>query len=264
MHHGLKSAIRDGQLFVEYQPIVNLATGETAGVEALARWRTPSGDLVPPDVFIPVAEDNGLIMMVTRQIFSEALRQLDEWGRADPALADLGMSLNMTPSVVVAPDFMSWLTGLLSELQIAPQRLTLELTESAAISAQEYAASRMDELYARGISISLDDFGTGHSSFNRLMALPVGELKIDRMFTQGSGGPHHTIVPAVVGLAKDAGLRVVAEGIETKEQLRKLQDLDCDYGQGYLFSRPAAGSQIPAIVASSPHLMAKLSVRVRG
>ncbi len=153
-------------------------------------------------MFIPAAEDNSMIMTVTRRVFHEALRQLDEWGRADPVLAQLRISLNLPPQVAVSPDLTGWLMAILREYQIAPHRLTLELTESAAISAPEGIIARMDELHSKGIAISLDDFGTGHSSFSRLMALPVNELKIDRMFTQAPQGPHYAIVPAVIGLAR--------------------------------------------------------------
>ncbi len=247
---GLREAIRDDQLFVEYQPIADLSTGRTVGVEGLARWRTPDGQLIPPGAFIPLAEEVGMIMAITRRVFTTALNQLVDWDR-QAGMSDVRMSLNLTPRAIGAADLVPWLQEVLGDNDIDPQRLTLELTESALFSAQGDIVAKITQLRDLGLRISLDDFGTGYSTFNRLMELPVSELKIDRVFTQSAGGPHRAIVPGVIRLARDSGLTVVAEGIETREQLTSLRGSGCDLGQGYLFSRPVASTEIPAFTQSS-------------
>jgi len=248
---GLREAIRKDQFFVEYQPIIDLSSGHVVGVEALARWRTENGQLVPPGEFIPVAEELGMIMVITRRIFTEALAQLAQWDRQRVKMRTMRLSLNLTPRVVGAPDLTPWLKELLDANDIDPARLTLELTESALVSAPGSIVDKMIELRDLGMQISLDDFGTGYSTLNRLMELPVSELKIDRAFTQSDEASHRAIVPGVVRLARDSGLTVVAEGIETREQLAVLLTEDVDLGQGYLFSRPIAPELIPAFVRAA-------------
>ncbi len=251
MVRDMRDAIRNDEFFVEYQPIMELATGRTVGVEGLARWRRADGELVPPGLFIPLAEETGLIMAITRRVFTTALGQLAAWDRSGVALRELRMSLNLTPRVLDARELVPWLSELLRKDTLDPARLTLELTESALASAPSTVVSKITELRDVGLKISLDDFGTGYSTFNRLLELPVSELKIDRSFTQSIGGPHRAIVPGVIRLARDSGLAVVAEGIETAEQLAVLLADGCELGQGFLFSRPIAGSAIPAFVRSN-------------
>lgn len=248
---GLREAVRGDEFFVEYQPILELKTGRTVGVEALARWRTGDGQLIPPGSFIPVAEEMGMIMTITRRIFTEALAQLAQWDRERVGMRNMRMSLNLTPRVVGAPDLTPWLAELLRSNDIDPGRLTLELTESALVSASGSIVEKMTQLRNLGVGISLDDFGTGYSTLNRLMELPVSELKIDRSFIQADEGQHRAIVPGIIRLARDSGLSIVAEGIETKEQLAAVLEDGCDRGQGYLFSRPIAGPLIPDFVRSS-------------
>jgi diguanylate cyclase (GGDEF)-like protein len=247
---GLRDAVRKDEFFVEYQPILELATGRTVGVEALARWRTGDGRLVPPGSFIPVAEEMGMIMTITRRIFTEALAQLAQWDSERVGMRSMRMSLNLTPRVVGAPDLTPWLAELLRANDIDPHRLTLELTESALVSAPGSIVEKMTQLRNLGVSISLDDFGTGYSTLNRLMELPVSELKIDRSFVQADEGQHRAIVPGIIRLARDSGLSIVAEGIETREQLAVVLADGCDRGQGYLFAHPMAGALIPDFVAT--------------
>jgi diguanylate cyclase (GGDEF)-like protein len=248
---GLRDAVRKDEFFVEYQPILELATGRTVGVEALARWRTGDGRLIPPGSFIPVAEEMGMIMTITRRVFTEALAQLAQWDRERIGMRKMRMSLNLTPRVVGAPDLTPWLAELLRANDIDPHRLTLELTESALVSASGSIVEKMTQLRDLGVAISLDDFGTGYSTLNRLMELPVSELKIDRSFVQADEGQHRAIVPGIIRLARDSGLSIVAEGIETREQLAVVLADGCDRGQGYLFSRPMAGPLIPEFVRTS-------------
>ena len=247
----LTTAVRDDQIFVEYQPILELSTQRVVGVEALARWRNTDGELVPPLEFIPIAESTGLINEITERVFDQAFGQLAGWDRFGRDAAGLRMSLNVTPNVVGDKDFIPWLTALLDSHNVDPDRVTLELTESALERAQDDVLRNLHSVRKLGPRLSLDDFGTGYSTFDRLLTLPVGELKIDRRFTKTGTGPHRKIVPTVVDLAHRSDLVVVAEGIETQEQWSMLLADGCEFGQGYLFSRPIVGERIPEYIRRS-------------
>ncbi|NQU37039.1 MAG: EAL domain-containing protein [Actinobacteria bacterium] len=197
-------------------------------------------------------------MVITRRIFTEALAQLAQWDSQRVGMRKMRLSLNLTPRVVGARDVTPWLKELLEANDIDPARLTLELTESALVSAPSAIVDKMTELRNLGMQISLDDFGTGYSTLSRLMQLPVSELKIDRAFTQSDEASHRAIVPGVIRLARDSGLTVVAEGIETQEQLDVLLSEGVDLGQGYLFSRPIAGELIPDFVRSAEEVSRSL------
>ena len=251
MVRALAAGVANDEIFVEYQPILELATRRVVGVEALARWCTADGTLVPPLDFIPVAEANGLIQAITESVFDQALAQLAAWDALSSESAGLRLSLNATPNEVGTDEFIDWLTKLLTTHQVHPSRITLELTESALERAQDGVLRNLLILQELGIRLSLDDFGTGYSTFDRLLNLPVGELKIDRRFTKSGAGPHRKIVPSVVALAHSSDLVVVAEGIETQEQWHMLLADGCEYGQGYLFCRPLNGDRIPDYVRRS-------------
>ena len=251
MSRALAAAIQADQIHVEYQPIVELASQRIVGVEALARWRRPDGVNVPPGVFIPIAEADGMITALSERVFGQALVQLGMWDRLGLRADGLRLSLNVTPNVVGDADFISWLTTILDSHDIDPSRITLELTESALERAEADVLSHLSWVSALGPRVSLDDFGTGYSSLSRLLTLPVGELKIDRSFTMTGPGPHREIVQTVVDLAHRSDLAVVAEGIETHEQWSMLLADGCDYGQGYLFSRPLPGERIPEFISRS-------------
>jgi diguanylate cyclase (GGDEF)-like protein len=250
----LAVAVRAGEITVDYQPIVLLATGQVVGVEALARWRPSAGRIVAPSVFIPVAEQEGLIMEVTRQVFSQAISQLARWGERDSFLANMSLSVNLTAKVAEEPTFTAWLRDELAVYQIDPGRITVELTETVVEDATTDLLQVMRDLADLGVSISLDDFGTGYSSLTRLMSLPVAELKIDSTFVSAAPGPHRAIIRMVIGLAKNSNLNVVAEGIEDEEEYMMLRGAGCSMGQGYHFSRPVAGERIPAIVHAAAAL----------
>lgn len=251
MLRALTAGVANGEIFVEYQPILELATRRVVGVEALARWRRDDGTLIPPLEFIPVAEANGLIQPITESVFDQALAALASWDSTSKESAGLRLSLNVTPNVVGAESFIDWLTALLRAHGVHPSRITLELTESALEGAQDNVLRNLLAIQRLGIRLSLDDFGTGYSTFDRLLNLPVGELKIDRRFTKSGAGPHRKIVPSVVALAHSSDLLVVAEGIETQEQWHMLLADGCEYGQGYLFCRPLSGDRIPDYVRRS-------------
>lgn len=247
----LATALKGDEVYVEYQPILELATQRVVGVEALARWRMEDGTLVPPLDFIPLAESHGLINQITGLVLDKAFAQLVEWDREGGTAAGLRMSVNVTPNVVGDSHFIERITALMDAHGVDPTRITLEVTESALEGAEDDVLRNMHEIRRLGLRLSLDDFGTGYSTFDRLLNLPVGELKIDRRFTKTGAGPHRKIVPTVVDLAHRSELVVVAEGIETQAQWSMLLADGCEYGQGYLFSRPLNGARIPEYIRRS-------------
>lgn len=244
----LASAISGGQIIVEYQAIVELGSRAVVGVEALARWQLPDGSRIPPLDFIPMAESNGLITPLTHLVFTSAIQQLREWDSHRSHSAGLRLSLNATPNAVGEPGFPRWFLDLLDSHGVEPSRMTLEITESALDGAQDLVLTNLNSLRAAGVRLSLDDFGTGYSTYERLLDIPVGEIKIDKRFTMTGEGPHRRIVTSVVELAHSSDLVVVAEGIETQEQWQMLLADGCEFGQGYLFSRPLSGDRVPDLV----------------
>ncbi|NQU36332.1 MAG: EAL domain-containing protein [Actinobacteria bacterium] len=246
----LSAAIKDNEIYVEYQPLVELSTRRVRGFEALARWRKPDGTTVPPLEFIPIAEANQMMDRLTETIFDQALAQAACWDEDDD-IADLGLSLNITPDVIGGAAFVPLFTKQLQSHGIQARRITLELTESSLETPQEDVVRNLHALREMGLKISLDDFGTGYSTFDRMLKLPVQELKIDRSYTGIGPGPHRQIVTAVIDLAHRSELQVVAEGIETVEQLHMLVKDGCEIGQGYYFSRPMAGDAVSSYVRRS-------------
>ncbi len=245
----LAEGVKGEEFTVYYQPIVEMATNRVVAVESLARWNRPDGTSYGPDEFIPVAESIGLMMPITQQVFTQALAAMSQWQRHDPDLADLSMSLNLTPVVVNHPELLEWLQITLEGGEVEPSRLTLELTESALQEASESALTRLEDLTALGLHLSLDDFGTGYSSLTRLVVMPVDELKIDRSFTQSMEGQERSVAPAVIALAHAFKLSVVGEGVETTAHRDFLMQSGCQLGQGYLYSRPVEASEVPGTIA---------------
>lgn len=234
----LRRAIEDDQLQVHYQPKLELATGRITGCEALARWQDPERGFIPPEVFIPLAEATGLICTLGERVLREACRRARGWQLAGHR--DLRLAVNLSPLQLKDERIVETISGVLGETGFDPCRLELEVTESALIHNEVQARSVLEELRDLGIRISLDDFGTGFSSLSYLKRFPVHTLKIDRSFISGigSGTGDEAITAAILSMAKDLGIRVVAEGIETEEQLQFLEDRGCDEIQGYLLSRP--------------------------
>ena len=244
--HGLEH----DQLEVHFQPEIAVATGDLAGFEALVRWRHPERGLVPPDEFIGVAEESGLIVALGDRVLSEACQQLSRWLELGPE-APLWVAVNVSARQLSDPEFPSRVRAIIAAHQVPPARVCLEVTESALLDtdAAERALRALKEI---GVTIAIDDFGTGYSSLSRLKRFRVDFLKIDRGFVSGIGvdPEDDVIVAAVVNLASSLGLRVVAEGIETPEQLDRLADLGCEFGQGYLWHRPAEAETAAALVTS--------------
>jgi diguanylate cyclase (GGDEF)-like protein len=240
----LRRAIDQGQLVLHYQPKFELGNGRVVGVEALLRWQHPTRQLIPPDEFIPFAEHTGLIRSLTLFVLDAALRQAHEWRKAGQ---DLVIAVNLSARNVVDPQLPNDVSGLLAKWDVPPDRLELEITESALMGEPLRAMDVLDQLSKMGIAISLDDFGTGYSSLASLKRLPVNEIKIDRSFVMNMAAAESdaVIVRSTIDLAHNLGLRVVAEGVETEEICNLLTGLDCDVAQGFYLSRPVPAADIP-------------------
>jgi EAL domain-containing protein (putative c-di-GMP-specific phosphodiesterase class I) len=236
---------------LHYQPTLEMRTGTINGVEALVRWPHPSLGLLYPDSFIPLAEQNGMMPQLTRAVLDMAVAQA---ARLDRAGHRLGMSVNISRYDVVDEDLASYVDGLLALYGFPPERLTLEITESALGGDPERAERCVLQLRARGLRVSIDDFGVGYSSMSQLLELAIDELKIDKSFTlRLTSDPRaQAIVHSTIELARALGLTLVAEGIETKEVLRSLQSLGADIGQGYLIARPLTSEQLDEYLAQPP------------
>ena len=241
----LRAALRESQLFVEYQPQVRLKDGCVVGVEALVRWRHPKHGIIPPGDFIPVAEDCGLIIKIGQQVLQESCRQLAEWTKLMPG-RPLAMTVNVSPRQIAEPGFIAELRQVLADTNIDPTALCLEITESVMMSATEDIVRLLDQIKQVGVFIAIDDFGTEHSSLSRLRDMPAEVLKIDRSFIDGlSSEPGDTaIVSSILSLAYAMGKHTIAEGVEKREQAAMLLRMGCEVAQGYFFSRPVAAEQI--------------------
>lgn len=246
----LRHAIERDEMIVYYQPIIDLATMKPMGFEALMRWRHPQRGIVPPIEFIPVAEETGLIIPLTLWIMRTACRQAVAWNKYAPADKPLIMSINLSGKHFSQPDLVNQVRGILDETGINPRSVKLELTESAVMDNAENAIGMFKELRSLGVQLSIDDFGTGYSSLSYLHRFPIDMLKVDRSFvsTMEGGTENGEIVRTVIALAKTLRLNVIAEGIESIHQLHQLRILGCEYGQGYLFSRPVPSEEAEVLL----------------
>jgi diguanylate cyclase (GGDEF)-like protein len=238
LENDLRRAVERGEFHVYYQPIYALDTRRITGFEALVRWLHPERGLVPPDEFIPLAEETGLITEIGRWVLAEACRQLHRWQTLAPR--PLTMSVNLSSRQFSQPHLIDQIEQTLAETGIAPRCLQLEITESVVMENAEAAATMLRQLRALGVQLSIDDFGTGYSSLSYLHRFPLSVLKIDRSFVSrmGAGDENAEIVRTVITLANNLDMLVVAEGVQTEAQFTQLRELNCNYGQGYLFSPP--------------------------
>jgi diguanylate cyclase (GGDEF)-like protein/PAS domain S-box-containing protein len=245
----LRQAVQRNELRLFYQPIIAADTGTIRGFEALVRWERPGFGIVAPDEFIPTAEETGLIVDIGAWVLEEACRQAASWARRWPHRR-LGIAVNVSGRQLLSGDIVDVVVGTLARTGLDPTMLTLELTESTLIDDAVTAQTLLRELRDLGLNLSLDDFGTGYSSLTYLRAFPINIVKIDKSFvrTIGTERQDTAIVAAVVALAKNLDLSVVAEGVETPEQRAVLLHLQCPYLQGYLFSRPRPIDQIADLV----------------
>jgi diguanylate cyclase (GGDEF)-like protein len=238
----LHRAIAERELFVVYQPIVQLSDNRACGFEALVRWANPALGLVMPQEFIAIAEESRLIHRLGDFVLEEACRQTLRWHAEAGAIVPAKMSVNLSRAQLSESDIVRRIEHILLAADFPPGRLMLEVTESLAAQGEDIQR-RLRSLKDLGIGIALDDFGTGYSSMSSLHLLPVDVIKIDRSFVQQieHSAHHRVLVEAMVKVARSLGMRTVAEGIETPGQRDILAELDCDQGQGYLFGRPAEG-----------------------
>jgi predicted signal transduction protein with EAL and GGDEF domain len=235
----LRRALGFGQIYLDYQPIYALRDQKLIGFEALARWMHPEHGLIEPSTFIPIAEETGIIVPLGNWVLREACRQMKAWKDAHGS-SSLQMSVNVSSLQLTHPDFVSRVRNALQAADMNASELTLEVTESILMNGVENAISALTELRRMGVTLSIDDFGTGYSSLSYLASLPIDTLKVDRSFVgkMCGDGEGNEIVKAICKLGSALGKRVFAEGIETSAQLLHLQELGCEFGQGYLLSRP--------------------------
>ena len=248
LERDLRRALEQREFQVLYQPIINLATGRIKGFEALVRWRHPERGLISPIDFIPLAEETMLILPLGHQVLTEACHRLATWTRSYPGRMPITVSVNLSSKQLLDTDLVENIHRLLAETGCDPALLELEITESVLIDNSDTARALLNRLRDLHIRLSLDDFGTGYSSLSYLHQFPFDTIKIDRTFIQpmDHNASRLEIVRAIIALARALGKNVVAEGLETLEQVERLTDLGCDFGQGYYFARP-----LDAIAAES-------------
>lgn len=236
----LHRALVRKEFILHYQPIINLQTENLEGFEALVRWNRSDSKIIPPGEFIPVAEETGLILSLGRWILEESCRQLSEWKICNPLAESLTVSVNLSGKQFFQDDLVEQVAEALALANLEPNCLKLEITESHLLENTEKLVVKMNRLRELGVQLSLDDFGTGYSSLSYLHRLPLSYLKVDRSFVTNmeESRENSEIVNTIVKLAKNLKIKVIAEGIETLEQLEKLKLLNCEYGQGYYFSKP--------------------------
>ncbi|PYX05229.1 MAG: hypothetical protein DMG88_22120, partial [Acidobacteria bacterium] len=235
----LRRGLEKGELVVYYQPIISLRSGKIVGFEALSRWQSPDG-MVPPAEFIPVADETGLILPINRALLLEACQQLRSWQSHFGCDPPLTMSLNITSKQFAYPELAKEIGAILQQTGVDPSTVNLEIIETIAMGDADRALAVLSDLKTLGVRLSIDDFGTGYSSLSRLPRFPVDALKIDRIFVSNMNSDHdnYEIVRLIIMLAHSIGLKVVAEGTETEEQIAELKRLGCEMAQGYFYSPP--------------------------
>ncbi|MBV9868808.1 MAG: EAL domain-containing protein [Abitibacteriaceae bacterium] len=250
----LHRSLDQEDFLLNYQPIVHLGSGKISGFEALVRWQRPQRGFTIPADFIPCAEETGLIVRLDRWVLREACFQMKEWQQKFLDHAPLTMNVNLSSRQFTQPDLVDYIGQVLKETQLEPQYLKLEITESAIMENVESVATILKDLRTLGIQMSIDDFGTGYSSLSYLHRLPLNTLKVDRSFvTQiDEGNENLEIVRAIITLAHSLSMDVVAEGIETANQLMHFRGLQCEYAQGHLFAAAADKDTIENIIMQNP------------
>jgi EAL domain-containing protein (putative c-di-GMP-specific phosphodiesterase class I) len=236
----LRRAIGEGQLSLVYQPLYRLEPHRLDGFEALMRWVHPTRGPISPGTFIALAEETGVIEALTQWAIDEAVRQHAQWTRAHPELGSLVMHVNVSGRDLSRPHLVPHVRAVLEHHQLPPKQLVLEITESVLMEHRELAMRALGELTELGVKVGIDDFGTGYSSLAYLSTLPFDCLKIDRSFVIGmdQSRQHLEIVRTIISLGRTLNKQVVAEGVETPEQLKRLRQLGATIGQGYLLARP--------------------------
>lgn len=249
----LQRATERGEFLLHYQPIVSLQTNQVVSFEALLRWQHPERGLVSPGEFIPVAEETGLITRIGWWVLREACTKLREWQTQFPSSIPLSISVNLSGKQFSQPDLVERIAEIFAETGVDASSLKLEITESAIMENVESASAMLWRLRKLGVQLYMDDFGTGYSSLSYLRRFPIDKLKIDRSFVTQMAGDNESleIVRTIVMLAHNLGMNAIAEGVETVEQLAQLRSLQCEYAQGYFFSKPVDADTARSLIASS-------------
>ena len=246
----LRRAIENREFVLNYQPVFALNSEEIVGFEALIRWHHPIRGVVPPNDFIPIAEETGLILPIGRWVLREGCQQLSRWQEQFPETASFIMNINLSARELDQKDLISQVKKVLKETKLSPKCLKLEITESVIMKNAEQAIKTVKELREMGVRVSIDDFGTGYSSLSYLHRLPIDTLKVDRSFINriGGGDEHSEIIQTIIKLASNLGMDVIAEGVESEEQLNFLKNMNCEFGQGYYYSKPLDSSAASELV----------------
>ena len=255
----LREALKKNMLTLQYQPKVDLDTESIVGVEALLRWKHPKYGAIPPDQIISLAEQTGLIDDVTQWVFREAVKQIDDWLKQNRAV---NVSINLSMYNLKNPDLIPFIKSLFENTRAQPEYITLEITESAMMANPKRSLKTLLDISSMGISLSIDDFGTGFSSLAYLKKLPVNELKIDKSFVMDIIHDENdfTIVKSTIDLAHNLGITVIAEGVEQAEVYNTLKSLNCDAVQGFFISYPLEAKQLEEFMNAEQFYLAKQSV----
>ncbi len=261
----LRTAVINKEFVVAYQPIISLETGQLAGAEALVRWDQPDRGIVSPADFIPIAEETGLIVPIGTWVLDEACRQLAEWKRSLGPASPPCIHVNLSRKQLLLPGLVELVEQVLDKHGLSPEGLHLEVTERGIMHDPQTAITTLNQLSELGVKIDVDDFGTGHSSLSCLHDFPIDVLKVDRGFIQNAnlGRDYAALLHAVVTLADNLGLQVVAEGIENADQVALLQALGCEFGQGYLFSSPMFADEAKLFFLQAAATVSKRTQMVR-
>ncbi len=260
MEHDLRTAIANGELSLAYQPQAQLDTGEVSGFEVLLRWKHPIRGYVSPSIFIPIAEESGLILKIGEWVMREACREAASW------LRPLNVAVNVSALQLTSDGFVQFVQSTLNEFQLSPERLEIEVTETALIRDPNRALQTLKKFKEVGINIAMDDFGTGYSSLSNLRAFPFDKIKIDRSFIHAvhTNPQAAAIVRAVLGLGRGLGLPVIAEGVETSKEMNFLGLEGCTEAQGYLFGRPAPIEDFVPLISDNVLVLPKPLRRATG
>ncbi|MEC4815286.1 MAG: EAL domain-containing protein [Scytonema sp. PMC 1069.18] len=254
LENDLRRAVERQEFSVCYQPIVSLQTGKIAGFEALVRWEHPERGLVSPTVFIPIAEEIGLVSAIDTWVIRSACHQLCIWQDYHNTENLLTMNVNLSARSISQPNIVASIDQILNETHLNPATLQLEITESVIMENTDTIRIIIQQVKERNIKLIMDDFGTGYSSLSYLHSFPFNALKIDKSFVKRmqENQENMGLVPAMISIAHSMGMQVIAEGVEVNEQLKLLRSLNCDYAQGYLFSKPMTQSSVLALICSTP------------
>lgn len=252
----MRIALDQNEFELHYQPQVSFSQRRIVGVEALVRWRHPSRGLVPPNSFVPLAEENGLIARLSDWVVNEACRQMAAW--AAEGLDGFKVAVNVSPLEIERGDFVRRIVAPTARHRVDPKRLEVEITESLLMSDAEAVIAKVDELRTHGVQVSIDDFGTRYSSLNYLRRFSVNTIKIDQCFVRDlkHAQENSPVIDAIVGIARGFNLNLIAEGVETREQLLALLELGCDHLQGYWFCRPLPAAELHAVLRDPAALFA--------